>query len=136
MATLVVDTCVISYIEKGDTRGDLYEKHLVGNTLVLSFMTLAELDRWALARKWGPGRMAKMAQHIGSTYAVHPYDRALCHEWARVSEAAKDAGKTISTADAWIAATATLHGVALVTHNPNDFTGIDGLTVITEPEHT
>lgn len=38
----------------------------------------------------------------------------------------------ISAADAWIAATALLYGVPLVTHNRKDFEGIDGLVVISE----
>ena len=35
-------------------------------------------------------------------------------------------------ADAWIAATALHLDVPLVTHNKNDFLGVDGLTLITE----
>jgi predicted nucleic acid-binding protein len=131
MATLVVDTNIISYLEKGDSRAALYESDLVGNTLIMSFMTLAELDRWAIAKKWGSVRLAKMALHIGTTYLIHPYDRALCREWARISESAGSVGKTIGTADAWIAATATLHGLSLVTHNPSDFAGVVGLVLIT-----
>jgi tRNA(fMet)-specific endonuclease VapC len=73
-----------------------------------------------------------MAQHLGSTYLIHPFDRALCLEWARVSEMAKKNGKSIATADAWIASTATIHSIALVTHNPKDFDGVPGLKVITE----
>jgi len=38
----------------------------------------------------------------------------------------------ISVADAWIAATALVHGYELVSHNPADFQGIRSLTVITE----
>jgi predicted nucleic acid-binding protein len=35
-------------------------------------------------------------------------------------------------ADAWIAAVALQYGYDLVTHNPRDFQGIAGLTIITE----
>jgi len=38
----------------------------------------------------------------------------------------------IGAADAWIAATALVHGCELVTHNPADFHGIRGLKIITE----
>jgi tRNA(fMet)-specific endonuclease VapC len=48
---IVVDTDVLSYLFKGDTRGDLYRPHLDGQVLLISFMTLAELDRWALAQR-------------------------------------------------------------------------------------
>jgi predicted nucleic acid-binding protein len=40
--------------------------------------------------------------------------------------------KPIAVADAWIAATALVHGYELVTHNAGDFHGIRGLSVITE----
>ena len=39
-------------------------------------------------------------------------------------------GYRIECADAWIAATALLYDIPLVTHNRNDYLGIPGLTVI------
>ncbi len=36
----------------------------------------------------------------------------------------------IQTGDAWMAATALVLAVPLVTHNPSDYEGVDGLTVI------
>ena len=44
----VVDTDVVSFFFKGDTRAALYRPHLVGQFLLISFMTVAELDRWSL----------------------------------------------------------------------------------------
>jgi hypothetical protein len=41
---VVVDTDVVSYLFKGDSRAPRYRPHLVGHTPVLSFMTVAELD--------------------------------------------------------------------------------------------
>jgi predicted nucleic acid-binding protein len=34
--------------------------------------------------------------------------------------------------DAWVAATALAYGLPLVTNNPSDYTGVAGLTVISE----
>lgn len=42
------------------------------------------------------------------------------------------AGRPAPLADSWIAATALHLNLALVTHNPRDFQGIDGLIVISE----
>ena len=53
IARVVVDTDVVSYIFKGDTRGDAYRRHLVGRLGIVCFMTVAELDRWALNHSWG-----------------------------------------------------------------------------------
>ena|SRR5215831_7090039 len=44
MEFAVIDTDVVSYLFKGDTRGDLYQPHLDSKLGVLSFMTVAELD--------------------------------------------------------------------------------------------
>jgi predicted nucleic acid-binding protein len=45
---------------------------------------------------------------------------------------ARRRGRVIQAADAWIAATALLLRVPLVTHNASNFAGISGLTVISE----
>lgn len=50
---MVVDTDVVSYLFKRDSRAEAYRPHLTGRLLVVSFMTVAELDRWALERDWG-----------------------------------------------------------------------------------
>ena len=43
MSFVVVDTDVIPFAFKGDTRIQLYNPTLAENTLIASFMTLAEL---------------------------------------------------------------------------------------------
>ena len=60
MAVVVVDTDVVSYLFKSDSRALAYEEHLAGNERLVSFMTLAELDRWSLARHWGSPRKLKL----------------------------------------------------------------------------
>src|SRR5260370_1453362 len=69
--------------------------------------------------------------HLAS-FTVFPYDRDLCRWWAAVSAEARRAGRPIQCADAWIAATALLYGVPLVTHNPNDYAGVSSLVLISE----
>ena len=39
MTTLIVDTDIVSFLLKGDTRAQMYRPHLEGNTLALSFMS-------------------------------------------------------------------------------------------------
>jgi predicted nucleic acid-binding protein len=41
MRTMIVDTDVVSYIYKKDTRAEKYEPHLVNSITSISFMTLA-----------------------------------------------------------------------------------------------
>ena len=54
MTGVVVDTDVVSFVFKNHPNGALYEADLAGRTLLLSFMTLAELDRWAIQSRWDP----------------------------------------------------------------------------------
>jgi tRNA(fMet)-specific endonuclease VapC len=56
IAAAVVDTDVVSYLFRGDTRAELYRPHLTDRLLIISFMTLAELRRWALKYNWGRRR--------------------------------------------------------------------------------
>jgi tRNA(fMet)-specific endonuclease VapC len=131
MASVVVDTDVVSFLFKRDTRAEWYRPHLTGKLLVISFMTVAELDRWALERNWGEKRRSRMEEHLRN-FVVYPFARALCLKWAEVSDRARRNGRPIQCADAWIAATAVLHGIPLVTNNGKDYTGVDVLTIISE----
>ena len=47
---VVVDTDVLSFLYKKDTRARLYEPHLNDPSFIVSFMSLAELRRWTLER--------------------------------------------------------------------------------------
>jgi hypothetical protein len=49
---LLVDTNIVSYFHRGDTRAKRYEPHLMGKQLFVSFMTVAELYKWPLERNW------------------------------------------------------------------------------------
>ena len=131
MIGVVLDTDVVSFLFKRDTRADLYRPHLTGKISVISFMTLAELDRWSIERNWGANRKRKMEEHL-KNFVIHHSNRELSLKWAEVSHSARRNGRPIQSADAWIAATAILHDVALITHNRNDFIGVDGLTIISE----
>jgi tRNA(fMet)-specific endonuclease VapC len=131
MAAVVIDTDVVSYLFKKDTPAQSYQRHLIGNRWLLSFMTVAELDVWALRHHWGAARKARMEQHL-RRFVLYPFDRALCLRWAEVMDSARRQGRPIQTADAWIAATALLAVVPLVTHNPADYAGVNGLTILSE----
>ena len=129
MIRVVVDTDVVSFIFKNHPIGALYEADLAGCTLLISFMTLAELDRWAIQSKWGPARREWLRLHL-DRFALLPYSRRLCAMWAEVTVAAQARGRRIECADAWIAATALRYDVPLVTHNRGDYLGVPGLKLI------
>jgi tRNA(fMet)-specific endonuclease VapC len=129
MNAAIVDTDVVSMLFKGDTRALDYRAHITGRLLGISFMTLAELERWSLERDWGWRRKLELAEHV-SRYVVLPVSRGLCGKWAEVSFAAKRKGRPIQTADAWIAASALYYQVPLITNNRSDYAVVDGLVLL------
>jgi tRNA(fMet)-specific endonuclease VapC len=131
MAVRVIDTDVWSYLYKGRDEAKLYEPHLFGNVLVISFQTQAELLRGALNANWG----ARRRQHLESRlnkYVVEPSSYALSLRWAEAMDSARRNGRPIAAADSWVAATALHLDVPLITHNRNHFIGVTGLTIISE----
>ncbi len=131
MAIRVIDTDVWSYIYEGRDEAKLYEPHLFGNVLVISFQTQAELLRGTIAAAWGARRREHLNSRLQRYVIVHSSD-AVSIRWAEGMDGAKRNGKPIAAADAWVAATALYLGVPLITHNKNHFIGVDGLTVISE----
>lgn len=128
---VVVDTNVISFIFKGDTRAALYESHLDGRLQVIAAQTRAELERWALSHNWGWRRRTALHVYL-KPFLFAGTNEAICLRWAEVKDNAQRKGRPISGADAWIAATALSYNVPLVTHNPADFKNVPGLSIITE----
>jgi predicted nucleic acid-binding protein len=127
----VVDTDVVSFIFKGDTRAALYQTHLAGQVLIISPMTRAELEQWALERNWGMHRRDSMRAYLRQ-YILAPFDEAICLRWAEARNSARKNGRPIGTADAWVAAAALLYASPLVTHNRSHYAGIHGLTLVSE----
>ncbi|MEO0015414.1 MAG: hypothetical protein RLZZ535_3803 [Cyanobacteriota bacterium] len=64
MSILVLDTDVVSFLLKGDSRSQKYAPILQGNQLALSFMTVAELFQWAAVRNWGASRTANLEKSL------------------------------------------------------------------------
>ncbi|PYS88306.1 MAG: hypothetical protein DMF64_20705 [Acidobacteria bacterium] len=86
--------------------------------------------RGAISAGWGVRRRQHLESRL-QRYVEHSSD-ALCLHWAEAIDSARRNGRPITPADAWIAATVLHLGVPLVTHNKNDFLGVDGLTIISE----
>lgn len=128
---VVVDTDVVSYLYKRDTRAALYRPHLDGHLSIISFQTLAELQNWTLRRDWGAARRQNLFDYL-RRYLVQQSSPELCSLWAEATDSARRAGRPIASGDAWVAATALSYGVPVVTNNPDDFAGVAGLQIISE----
>jgi tRNA(fMet)-specific endonuclease VapC len=133
MRAFIVDTDVASFLFKGDTRAEFYKQYVNDDAVTaISFMTLAELEQWAILRRWGQEKRDELADFVNNKFIIVDSNEALCQMWAEIRGQAQRAGRHIETADAWIAATAILYGAELVTHNAADFNFLPGLQIITE----
>jgi tRNA(fMet)-specific endonuclease VapC len=132
MADVLLDTDVFSFLYKRDTRADRYTAVLQGQSPCLSFMSVAEIKRWAIQRRWSAQRRESLNSALRQ-YVVLPFDAALTDAWAEIASHRASLGKPIACGDCWIAATAVRHGIPLVTHNVSHYAEIPRLNVVTRP---
>jgi predicted nucleic acid-binding protein len=126
MKPVVLDTDVVSFLFKSDSRAQSYLPQLRDRQWFISFMTEAELEQWALLANWS-GKRIDWLRFFLSRFVVVPSSHDLVLKWAEAMVAARRSGRRIETADAWIAATALLYDVPLLTHNKADYAGVPGL---------
>jgi len=124
---IVVDTDVVSYAYKGDSRFAPFAPALEHKELVVSFVTVAELRLWTLTRNWGAVRRDDLLRTVRENYIMFGVDEELCRLWAELRHVGGVAGRLLPEHDAWIAATAIRLDVTLVTNNRKHFEGIKDL---------
>jgi predicted nucleic acid-binding protein len=128
---LVVDTDVVSFIFKWHPEfAPQYINLVRGYELVISFMTVAEMRQGAINARWGRRKLDVLDEYLNDFAIVHS-DGILCSKWAQVRDESMRKGKPISVADAWIATTALVLTVPLVTNNESDYRHIGDLELIT-----
>lgn len=131
MNAVLLDTDVFSYLMKpGDTRAKVYDKHVKGKTVAVSFITYGELLFGATKKKWGANKLRKLEERLKAVVVV-PYDNEICRTYAKI-RASLPPGITVAPNDLWIAACAMRHGIPLVSNNKKHFEKIPGLNLITE----
>jgi predicted nucleic acid-binding protein len=127
----LLDTNIVSYLWKRTPEAGLYEGHLSGKVLAVSFVTVGELWAWAESARWGEQKRKRLETMLRN-FLVIPYDYEIAKRYGFVVAHTKRIGKPIPFADAWIAACALRYEVMLVTHNPKHFVEIPGLSLLTE----
>jgi predicted nucleic acid-binding protein len=125
-----VDTSTVIVLD------DLDREHLPEETLI-SAVTLAELSVGPLVATDEKERSVRQArlQQVEADLDPLPFDAASARAFGRVSASLRRAGRktTARTYDAMIAATAIANELPIYTCNPADFSGVDGLDVVTVP---
>jgi predicted nucleic acid-binding protein len=121
----LADTSVFIAQETGRALGDLPDE------IAVSVVTAAELELGVLRAKdtdTRARRLATLAQ-VRATYPLLAVDAETASWFARIAAAELEAGRRIRRHDAWIAATALRHGVAIATQDA-DFSAFESVTVI------
>lgn len=123
---LLLDTDVASYLFKNSPRAKPFRPLLKDKQPTLAFVSIAELYKWTLKRRWGPDKIAQLETAL-RRYVVIPYDRELAWAWARVVATCEDTGRPMSPSDAWIAAAALRHQLPLLTNNVKHYEAAESL---------
>ncbi|HEX5445983.1 MAG TPA: type II toxin-antitoxin system VapC family toxin [Pirellulales bacterium] len=94
--------------------------------LHVSVLTAGELFTWTLRANAPPARLQSLIDLLDDVQVID-VDLAIARRFGELRAALLDAGRPTPTIDLLIAATAIVHGMALVTHNTRDFSHIPGL---------
>jgi tRNA(fMet)-specific endonuclease VapC len=115
----------------------LRDPGLLPDAPVISAITLAELSVGPLLATDDRERAARLAhlQQAEADFVPLPFDADAARAFGQVAASLRRAGRkaTARTYDAMIAAIAISNELPLYTANPDDFSAIDGLTVVAIP---
>ena len=134
--TRLVDTNVASYLGASSPADQLlaerYRRRLVGQRLAVAFQTWAELRVGAVLRGWSPAEFDELTE----PYDVIPWSEDLVDVYVELRACAYIRNRQrrtprLSAADAWIAATAALLDIPLVTHD-RALSQLPEITTVTE----
>lgn len=94
MKELVGDTDVVSFLFKNHPIAARYDPEIAGQIPLISFMTIAELERWAVQYRWSEHRLRWLRIYL-SRFTVVPSSPDLCRKWAEVMVAGQAAGRRL-----------------------------------------
>jgi toxin FitB len=115
---VVLDTDVASKLWRNKLDEPSQQK-LVGMTLVLTYITIAEWWQWAHHRGWSQAKIGDMRTYAGN-FELLLCDNEVVKTWGRLYGLAMKAGTTVPGNDCWIAACCVVHDLPLLTHD-DDF---------------
>jgi predicted nucleic acid-binding protein len=107
------------------------ERDQLPDEAAISVVTLAELELGVqmAADETVRARRLQTLMSAHATYAALPIDDDVASAFAQLVAGARRAGVRVTTQDAWIAATALAHAVAVYTQD-TDFDALPGIDVV------
>ena len=129
---LVVDSDAFVHLSRGKARAAVLAPYVEGRRVVLSFATVAEIRRGAYRLGYNEESWRRLEADIAATVVAAPTN-ALSHEWARLTNQARNMGHALGQAaqahDAWVAATGRYYSLAILTDD-SDFEGFPELMLL------
>ena len=110
---------------------DYYVPHITQQRMLISFQTVEEMWYGAYKAQWGARRKNELSLHLEQYEVVWP-DQETADISANLRVEREKAGQKLSTADAWIAATALRLSCPLASDD-GDFDSISRLSLIRAP---
>ena len=132
-SSAILDTDIISFWMRNDSRLELYDEHMraFNYKLSVSFITLGELYFGARKSDWGQNRIQRMLAFLDN-FDLVSVDRDVTATFGSVMAESHSKGRPMSVNDAWIAACAIRHNLTLITHNAKDYRFLSLLHLISE----
>ena len=133
--SVLVDTSVLVALERAAAGGAPADARLLGEGTLLSAVTASELlhgvhrARTAVQR----ARRERFVERILDAVPVLAIDLVVARAHARIWVDLAGRGLTVGAHDLWIAATALVHDLRVLTANRRDFDRIEGLEVVVWP---
>jgi len=136
--TFLLDTMVVSeWVRPRPDRGVVaWLAAADEDRIFMSVVSLAEL-RYGIERMAAGNRRKRLDEWLRDELPLRfegrllSIDGVVADAWGKVVARSEAAGRRITAMDAWIAATAEVHGMTLVTRNTSDFQG--SLNLIINP---
>lgn len=131
--TFLLDTNVVSELAKPQPNATVVQwlHEADEDSLFLSVITLAEL-RFGVERLAAGARRSRLEAWIREELAgrfegrILTVDEGVAEMWGQVLASSEAQGRRMNLMDCFLAATARVHGLILVTRNGEDFSGFAG----------
>jgi tRNA(fMet)-specific endonuclease VapC len=123
--SFLLDTDICSIHTKDDRVLFHRFMHYVGQ-LHVSVITVGELTTWS-NRLTASARRKQTIERLLTDVEILDVTPEVARTFGRVRASVLDRGNTVATADGFIAATALVYDLTLVTHNTKDFAAVPGL---------
>jgi tRNA(fMet)-specific endonuclease VapC len=126
---LILDTNFIIAAEREAKRGitTTIDRFFAGRSNESFCITFTVAGELACGQSASP---KKDWERLCRPYPILPWSRDISWQYGEIYRALAAKGQLIGANDMWIAATALVHDMGVVTHNVDDFQRVPGLTVV------